>query len=99
LVWDSKNKLRTDYNLYCLSNNVFLCNLRDSIDYRVIELNQQVSIVVTKPKQATKPSQLIIVPHGGPNSVYSVDYALYPNVLAMLGYTVASSNVQLVSFG
>lgn len=82
-----------------ISNNASLCNLRESIVYQVMELNQQVSIVVTKPKHTNKPLPLIILPHGGPNSVYSVDFVLYPNVLAMLGYAVASSNLVSMFFG
>ena len=74
-----------------LLENSALLKLSDSIEYATMELNQQVSIVLTKPKHSSESLPLIIVPHGGPNSVYSIDYILYPNALAMLGYAVASS--------
>ena len=91
-TWDAKEHTRRDYNLPLISENRFLKNIQQTIDYNVIELNQQVSIVPTKPKDATKQMPLIILPHGGPNSVYSVDFILYVNALSMLGYAVASSN-------
>lgn len=90
-IYNSESKRIQNIQVPIMTSNLFLKRLRYSIDYKVIGLNQQVSVVLTKPKNATKPLPLIILPHGGPNSVYSVDYVLYPNVLAMLGYAVASS--------
>ena len=68
--------------------------IEKDLESSVIELNSNVHIVLLKPKtkSSERPLPLILVPHGGPNSVYSVDYVFYPTVLAKLGYAVASSN-------
>lgn len=63
--------------------------MRTTLCSQIVELNAQVHAVVLRPRGIQK-TPLLLVPHGGPNSVYSVDYVLYPAVLAMLGYAVAS---------
>lgn len=64
--------------------------ISEELESSVLELNANVHVVVLKKKYEQK-MPLIIVPHGGPNSVYSVDYVLYPVILANMGYAVASS--------
>lgn len=66
--------------------------IEKSLEYSVIELNSNVHIVLLKPKTSEK-IPLIIIPHGGPNSVYSIDYVFYPVVFAQMGYAVASSKI------
>lgn len=68
--------------------------LKQSVTFKVKELNHHVNAVLIQPTAVkVQDQQLIILPHGGPNSVYSVDYILYPAVLANLGYAVASSKI------
>lgn len=69
-------------------------SLSEELESTVLELNANVNVVVLKEK-AKKRMPLIIVPHGGPNSVYSVDYVLYPAILAKMGYAVASGKKKL----
>lgn len=78
-----------------LKDNPVLLQLDETLESSVLELNSKVHIVLLKPKQATKKLPLIVIPHGGPNSVYSIDYVLYPVIFAKLGYAVASSKVKL----
>ena len=74
-----------------IESNPIHQSINDELESRVIEFNPHVHVVLLKGK-CTRKMPLIIVPHGGPNSVYSVDYVLYPVILAKMGYAVASSN-------
>lgn len=65
------------------------------LEHSVIELNSKVHIVLLKPKSSSGKTPLIIIPHGGPNSVYSVDYVLYPVIFAKMGIAVASSKYHI----
>lgn len=87
------------FNIDPIHNNSILQEIEDDLESSVMELNSKVHIVLLKSKSKEK-MPLFIVPHGGPNSVYSVDYVLYPVILAKMGYAVASGTfrycVQLV---
>ena len=75
-----------------IEGNPIYQSINEDLESRVIELNAHVHAVLLQGKSRNKtPMPLIIIPHGGPNSVYSVDYVLYPVILAKLGYAVASS--------
>lgn len=73
-----------------IEENSRLKEIENDLEPSIIELNSKVHIVLLKPKRKGK-IPLIIIPHGGPNSVYSVDYVLSPIIFASLGYAVASS--------
>lgn len=75
------------------SNSTLEKEIERSHENSVIELNSNVHVVLLKPKSTGKQKlPLIMIPHGGPNSVYSGDYGWYPVVFARLGLAVASSN-------
>ena len=81
-----------------ISHNKTLKIIQDELENSVIELNSTVHIVLLKPKALKSTCPLIIVPHGGPNSVYSVDYVLYPTILTKMGYAIASSNFNTYTY-
>lgn len=89
---NSKTLNLKEINVNPISHNKTLKIIQNELENSVIELNSNVHIVLLKPKILKSKFPLIIVPHGGPNSVYSVDYVLYPTILAKMGYAVASSN-------
>ena len=80
-----------------IENHPILNDLESCLESLVLELNSKVHIVILKKKKPCDKMPLIIVPHGGPNSVYSVDYVFYPVILAKMGYAVASSKSVFVS--
>jgi acylaminoacyl-peptidase len=53
-------------------------------------LGNDSEIVLTKP--ITTNGKLVLIPHGGPNSVHSTEYNLFTAVLAYFGYTVVDIN-------
>ena len=77
-------------NVPAINSNRTLQEVEESLEHSVIELNATCHVVLLKPKSFKK-LPLIMIPHGGPNSVYSVDYVFYPVVFARLGFAVASS--------
>lgn len=85
----SLKNIKIDY----FDENSTVKSLDQELESSVLELNSKVHIVLLKPKANGRKLPLIVVPHGGPNSVYSVDYVFYPVILAKMGYAVASSNL------
>ena len=92
-IFTIKNGEIQQMSIAPIEGNPFHQNINDELESKVIELNSKVHIVLLKPRKDER-MPLIIVPHGGPNSVYSVDYVLYPVILARLGYAVASSKTR-----
>lgn len=90
-IYNCKTEEKKQIQVTPLSTNKTLKKIDESLQYSVIELNSKVHIVLLKPKSSEIKLPLIIIPHGGPNSVYSVDYILYSIVFARLGFAVASS--------
>ncbi len=81
-----------------ISDNEMYKTILSELESSVVEVNSHVHIVLLQPKLLNPNTPLIIVPHGGPNSVYSVDYVFYPTVLASLGCAVASGKFKLIVF-
>jgi dipeptidyl aminopeptidase/acylaminoacyl peptidase len=90
-IYNCRTEGKQQIQVTPIISNLTLEKIKESIEHRVLELNSKVHIVLLKPKFTEKKLPLIIIPHGGPNSVYSVDYVFYPIVFARLGFAVASS--------
>ena len=94
-VYNCKTEENKQIKVSPINSNSKLEELEKFYENSVIELNSNVHIVLLKPKSSEKLKlPLIIIPHGGPNSVYSVDYVWYPVVFVKLGMAVASSNLR-----
>lgn len=94
-IFDINTETYDNFVVNPINSNHTLKELEAGLESSVLELNSRVHIVLLKPRLISEKIPLIIVPHGGPNSVYSVDYVLYPIMLAKMGYAVASSNFTL----
>ena len=94
-VYNCKTEENKQIKVSPINSNSKLEEIEKLYENSVIELNSNVHIVLLKPKSSEKLKlPLIIIPHGGPNSVYSVDYVWYPVVFVKLGMAVASSNLR-----
>lgn len=94
-IYNCKTEEKKQIQVTPINSNKTVQKIEESLEHSVIELNSKVHIVLLKPKSSEAKVPLIIIPHGGPNSVYSVDYVLNPIVFARLGFAVASSNNEM----
>lgn len=92
-IFDCQNGTMKNEKVDCFDENIIIRKLDTELVSSILELNSKVHVVLLKPKTTVK-LPLIVVPHGGPNSVCSVDYDFYPVLFAKLGYAVASSTLK-----
>jgi dipeptidyl aminopeptidase/acylaminoacyl peptidase len=83
-----------EFQVPFVSNNQFCQEIRTRLKFESLKIHNYLSIVLVEPVlkiESQKP--LILLPHGGPNSVYSEEFLASVAFLALSGYSVASSKI------
>lgn len=66
------------------------CSALATLEHRIYRLDDVSECIAVTPKSSN--GHLVLVAHGGPNSVYPLEYNLYTALLAHHGFTVAIVN-------
>lgn len=67
-----------------------VCKALSEVRYKSVKLGDASDIVLIFPPNPNR--HLVLVPHGGPNSIYTTEYSLYSSCLALAGYMVVAVN-------
>lgn len=80
----------TEINLSSIGYNVGLAKELKSACYSIYRMHDYADIVLTTPSSHN--GGVVLLSHGGPNSVYPAEFNIYTAALCLAGYAVAAIN-------
>lgn len=89
------NMLKIEWKvIYSIKVDDEVAKALDSVDFEIMpseERSQFLETIIVKPKAIINPN-LIMFPHGGPHSAFTIEWSRTANALAMCGYALALVN-------